>query len=72
MTEKENEYCNGTRKIVVEIAEKTASETRIPRVYKRFSACEPVIQLCEQRTVLMIKVHLRIVISPYGIRLKQK
>lgn len=57
MTEKENEYCNGTRKIVVEIAEEAASETRIPRVYKRLSACEPVIQLCEQRTVLMIKVH---------------
>ena len=45
MTEKENEYCNGTRKIVVEIAEEAASETRIPRVYKRLSACEPVIAL---------------------------
>ena len=40
-----------------EIAEEAASETRIPRVYKRLSACEPVIQLCEQRPVLMIKVH---------------
>lgn len=57
MTEDEHNYRERAAQIVIEVAEKTASESGVPRIEEALHLRDAVIEFREERTVLMIEIH---------------
>ena len=57
VAEDEHDYRKRAAQIVIEVAEKAASETRIPRVEEALHLSNAVIELRKKRAVLMIEIH---------------
>ena len=57
MSEDEHNYRERTAQIVIEVAEKTASESGIPRIEEALHLSNAVIELRKKRAVLMIEIH---------------
>ena len=57
MAEDEHDYRERAAQIVIEVAQKAASETRIPRVEEALHLSNAVIELRKKRAVLMIEIH---------------
>ncbi len=57
VAEDEHDYRKRAAQIVIEVAEKAASETRIPRVEEALHLSNAVIELRKKRTVLVIEIH---------------
>ena len=57
VAEDEHDYRERAAQIVIEVAEKAASETRIPRVEEALHLSNAVIELRKKRAVLVIEIH---------------
>ena len=57
MTEDEHNYRERAAQIVVEVAEKAASESGVPRIEEALHLRDAVIEFREERAVLMIEIH---------------
>ena len=57
VSEDEHDYRERAAQIVIEVAEKTASESGIPRIEEALHLRDTVIEFREERAILVIEIH---------------